>query len=1207
AYAQQDVPFEYLVEVLNPARSLAHHPLFQVMLAVQNATRDGGIDLPGLQLGYREAKTGTSRFDLGIYVTEVKGEHGADAGVHGFVEYRSDLFDHRTVRSLVDRLRLILTAVIAAPATALEDIDILGEGERRLLLEQGRGAPRQTGAVFFPDVFEAQARHTPTAIAVVDDNGSLTYEQVNTRANQVARWLIGQGAGPETIVGLALPRSADLIVAALAVLKAGAAYLPIDPGYPAERIAFMLSDAHAGLVLTRSDSVGVLPEGTAVSSLVIDSPAVAAQLRQSTGTDLEQADRAEPLRPAHPAYVIYTSGSTGTPKGVVVPHAGVPSLAAMQVDHFRIEPASRVLQLASPSFDVAVMEILMAFAAGATLVVAPPVRLAGEDLAAFINRHGVTHGVMLPTVLATMAPDDIPGYRTMIVGGEASNGELVGRWAPGRRLINGYGPTEVTIAASFSEALSGTGTPPIGRPVDNSRAYVLDAMLQPVPAGVAGELYVSGLGLARGYLGRPGLTGHRFVADPFAGDGSRMYRTGDLVRWRADGVLEFVGRADDQVKVRGFRIELGEVEAALAECPSVARAAVAVREDVPGDRRLVGYVVPAAGATVNMAAVRRQMGQRLPDYMVPSVFVQVDDLPLTPNGKLDRRALPAPEVEAGPVGRAPRSPREEILSGLFAEVLGVPYVGVDDSFFDLGGHSLLATRLISRLRSVLGVELAIRTLFESPTVGGLAQRLHEDREVRPALTPATRPDPVPLSFAQRRLWFLHRLEGPSPTYNVPLALQLSGRLDLAALQSAVQDVVDRHESLRTVFPETGGLPRQQVLHDELAHVELHRQRVEQEDLDDVLSAAARQSFDLSAQIPLRASLYEVARDGVPAGDHVLMLVLHHIAGDGWSLAPLSRDLMTAYAARAEGREPGWAPLPVQYADYTLWQNTLLGDRNDPNSVLAGQLDYWTRTLHDLPERITLPADRPHPTVATYRGDMVRFQWDAELHQGLVNLARESGTSLFMVLQAGLATLLARLGGGHDIPIGSPIAGRTDEALDDLVGFFVNTLVLRTEVGGNPSFRELLERVRDVDLAAYSHQDVPFDYLVEVLNPARSLAHHPLFQVMLALQNTPAGVFQLPDLAVTVPLVGTNTAKFDLFFNLAEDRGGAGVPAGIYGTVEFSTDLFDPASVHLLAERLHRVLAAAAVDPGIRIDQVDILSPDERRQLLGLGAEEEDDE
>ena len=733
---------------------------------------------------------------------------------------------------------------------------------------------------------------------------------------------------------------------------------------------------------------------------------------------------------------------------------------------------------------------------------------------------------------------------------------------------------------------------PIGRPIWNTQVYVLDGGLEPVPAGVSGELYIAGSGLARGYVGRAGLTAERFVADPFGAAGSRMYRTGDLARWRGDGVLEFLGRADAQVKVRGFRIEPGEIEAALVGHGSVAQAAVIAREDGPGGKRLVGYVVAAGAAVPDAAVLRAHLGQSLPEHMVPSAFVVLERLPLTPNGKLDRRALPAPEQPVGAVRRAPRTPQEEILCGLFAEVLGLERVGIDDNFFALGGHSLLATRLISRIRSTLDVELAIRSLFEAPTVEALVQRLGDAQAARPALRALARPAEIPLSYAQRRLWFLDRLEGSSATYTIPLALRVRGALDLSALEAAVGDLVGRHESLRTIFPDTLGVPRQQILDADAARPRVAVTAVDEGSLAGALSAAAGAGFDLASEPPLRVHVFALGES-----EHVILLLLHHIAGDGWSLAPLLRDLGRFYEARCRGQAASVAALPVQYADYTLWQHAVLGSEDDGESAISRQLSFWTSRLAGLPDQIDLPLDRARPAVSSHRGGSVGLRLSGPLHAGLLELARASGASLFMVLQAGLSALLTRLGAGEDIAIGSPIAGRTDSALDDLVGFFVNTLVLRTDTSGAPSFRELVGRVRAGNLAAYSHQELPFERLVEVLNPARSLSRHPLFQVMLVLQNNAELGLELSGLSAGFEAVATASAKFDLSLSLAERRGSDGSPAGIEGALEYASDLFDRSSVEAIAGRLVRLLEGAVADPERAIGRLDILGADERHTIL----------
>ncbi|MGW2048295.1 non-ribosomal peptide synthase/polyketide synthase [Streptomyces sp. NPDC001858] len=1192
-YAHQDLPFEYLVEALNPVRSLAHHPLFQVMLVLQNAPR-ADFAPPGLRVGDLPSTSTTAKLDLIFTLSERHAQDGTPEGIDGSVEYTGDLYDPATVETMIQRWERLLRAVVADPRLRLSRFGLLTAEEHGELTALGTGPSAQAFTESLPELFRAQVRATPDAVALVGPEASLTYAELDARANRLAHALSARGAGPERLVAVALPRSAELVVAILAVLKTGAAYLPVDPEYPAARIAYMIDDARPVLWVTDARTRGRLPETGPAGWLVVDDPETAVLVAGCPATD-----PAVPIDPGHPAYVIYTSGSTGRPKGVVATHGGLRNLFADQCPlMFRTGERLRVGLTTSVSFDGS-CDQMFALYAGHELHVLDEATWSDPDAyLGYAARVGLDTVGGTPSYLQVLVAHgllDDPRWRPSVVGlgGEVVPEQLWERLraADGVSCLNYYGPSECTVDSTFAP-LESSPRQVIGRPLGGVRLHVLDAALQPVPAGVPGELYIAGAGLARGYLNRPGLTAERFVADPFGPAGTRLYRTGDLVRWNPDGNLEFLGRADDQVKVRGFRIELGEIEAALAEHPQVAQAAVIVRQDRAGDTRLVAYPVPATGAELRPEDLRAHLRERLPDYMVPAAFVTLDVLPLTPGGKLDRRALPEPEYTASRAGRAPHTPQEHVLAGLFAEVLGLPQVGVDDDFFDLGGHSLLATRLVARARAALGVELALRTLFQTPTVAGLAAGLGGADRARLALARAERPERVPLSSAQRRLWFLRQLESADSVYNMPLAWRLSGPLDLAALEAALGDLVDRHETLRTLFPAVDGVPCQQVLATGQAHPSLSVTPADETDLPHLLTTAAARGFDLAAEPPLRAQVFEVSAD-----EHVLLLVMHHIAGDGWSLGPLAADLATAYAARRQGGEPQWAPLPVQYADYTLWQHELLGDPADQDSLFARQQAYWTRTLADLPEQIRLPADRSRPATPSYAGGHLAIELDAELHAGLVRLGREHGASVYMVLQAALAALLDKLGTGTDIPVGSLIAGRTDEALDDLVGFFVNTLVLRTDTSGDPTFAELLGRVREGALAAYAHQDLPFEQVVEALNPDRSLARQPLFQVLLALQNVPRTEFALSGLTAEIVLVRTPTAMFDLGFHLLE-RGGTGGPAeGIVGRVEYSTDLFDPATVEALVARWLRLLASAAAAPDRPLSRIDVLTPEERHELL----------
>ncbi|MFC4051754.1 non-ribosomal peptide synthetase [Actinomadura syzygii] len=1102
------------------------------------------------------------------------------------LHYRPDLYERPVVEALLGRLRRFLEAFADDSESLIGAVDLASDAERTALAawnDTGRGEPSGT----IPELFEAQAARTPDDVALVCGDARLTYADLDERADRLARELTARGIGPEDRVALVLPRTPEIVVAILGVLKAGAAYVPIDPEHPAERVQFMLDDCRPALTITE----GGFPAG------------VGGYAHGPSG-----ADRVPPSRPPHSgnaAYVIYTSGSTGRPKGVTIPHGGVLNYFEAHRERFFdpvIEAAGgrrlRFAHLASFSFDTSWMGLLWMMYGHELHLIDDETRRDAAAYTAYVARARIDLVNTTPSHFASLLEagllDDDGRHHPaqLLLGGEAIPDALWDklRAFPGVTARNFYGPTESTID-TMNQVVAHRDRPSVGGPYRNVRAHVLDAALQPVPVGVPGELYLAGAQLARGYHDRPGLTAERFVADPSGAPGDRMYRTGDLARRLPDGTIEHLGRADDQVKIRGFRVEPGEIEHVLAGCPDVARAAVVVREDRPGDRRLAAYVVGGPG--LDAAAVRRFAAERLPGHMVPAVTV-LDALPLTVNGKLDRAALPTPGGTASEASRSARSPREEILCGLFAEVLGVPRVGVDDGFFALGGDSLTATRLAARVRSALGVEMTVRTLFEAPTVAGLAARLADaSGDVRPPLVRAERrPAVVPPSYAQRRLWFLNRFERAAPTFNMPVALRLTGALDLDALRDALGDVAARHESLRTIFPDASGNPRQLVLGPGDARPRLDVAEIGEAELPMALAAMAGEGFDLSVEPPVRARLFALG-----GGVHVLMLVLHHIAADGWSMAPLARDVIAAYAARSEGREPGWAELPVQYADYTLWQRELLGSEGDPGSVISRQIAYWRDALEGLPEELRLPADRPRPVEASYRGRTQVFELDADLHAGLLAVARQSGATLFMVMQAAFAALLSRLGAGTDVPIGSPIAGRTDEALDDLVGMFVNMLVLRTDTSGDPSFRELVGRVKETDLAVYAHQDVPFERLVDVLNPARSMARHPLFQVVLSFQNNPEARLELAGLSGGAEPLGSGVAKYDLSLYLEERHGGDGTPDGIQAGLEYALDLFDPGTAESIAKRFEHLVRELVTDPDAPIGAVDILDRRERRTIL----------
>ncbi|MFE5631612.1 amino acid adenylation domain-containing protein [Streptomyces sp. NPDC056543] len=1140
---------------------------------------------------------------------------------------RPDLFDTEAAHTILGRFTTVLERlgeILARPDAVTArtvGVDLLLDSEHAALAAELAGSREPVPNETIADMLTAQVARTPDAVALVFGERALTYAELDAHVNRIARLLLARGAGPEKVVALALPRSIDMVAALFAVLRTGAAYLPLDLDHPADRLRLMVEDTGPLCLVTTTAVAPALrgPEGAVAPELPLDDETVAAELAALPGGEITDAERpafAHDVedRLEHPAYVIYTSGSTGRPKGVVTPYRG---LTNMQLNHQKeiFDPAIasaggrrlRIAHTVSFAFDMSWEELLWLVEGHEVHVCDEELRRDAEALVAYCDRHRVDVVNVTPTYAQLLIEEGLLDHdeaagkhrpALVLLGGEAVSDTV---WSTLRRTegtygYNLYGPTEYTIN-TLGGSTTDSATSTVGIPIRNTRAHVLDAMLRPVPPGCPGELYIAGTGLARGYHDRPGLTAERFVADPFGEPGERMYRTGDLVRQRPDGLLDFLGRTDDQVKIRGYRIELGEISTALSSHPGVAHAAVVVNETT-GTKRLVGYFAPEDGTTPGEELIQRlrdHLKAALPDYMVPSALVPVDTLPLTVNGKLDVRALPAPDFAGTGTSRAPRTAREETLCALFAEALGLPEgsVGIDSDFFELGGHSLLATRLVSRARTALDAELAIRDLFEAPTVAELVERA--DRSggaARPALTAGERPDELPLSHAQQRLWVIQQIECTSAAYNFPLVMRLRGTLDVEAWGAALADVTARHEALRTVFVEHEGQAVQRVLPVDEARPVVERLRATEDELPGLVEAAVNRPFDLAAELPLRATVVELAPE-----DHVVVLLLHHITTDEWSDRPFLRDLATAYAARVGGAAPHWEPLPVQYADYALWQQRLLGDPADADSLAARQLEYWRTTLDGAPEELELPTDRPRPARPAFTGAELDIAFDADVHEGLKRLARESGASMFMVVHAAVAALLHRMGAGADIPLGSPIAGRGDEALDDLVGFFVNTLVLRTDLSGDPSFTELLARVRETDLAAFSHADVPFESVVEKLNPTRSLSRNPLFQVMVGYHARTGDALELSGLSADYVPFRIRSAKFDLVFSFTEHTPADGGTGSLGCRLEFATELFDHRTAERLGERLRALVAALVAAPGQPVSRAEILGDDERRLVL----------
>ncbi|GAA3544167.1 hypothetical protein GCM10022222_29790 [Amycolatopsis ultiminotia] len=1209
--AEQNAVLEHHhVSLAEIQRDAGAGTLFDTLVVIENYPVDpDSIETAGAGAGLRLA--GITGSDATHYPVTLIAQPGPELKL-GLLY----LPGHRTagqMSTLAARLVRLLTRIAAHPDRPPAAFDLLSDGERAQLTR----SPSADGRVAtVPERIRAHVVETPDALAVSDADGSLTYAELDARSAQLAAALTASGTGRGDLVGVVLPRGTGTVVALLAVLRAGAAYLPIDPDYPADRIAGTLVDARPVTVVTDRATEHVLPAGTD---------------RVLTDTVAELRGEVDPyggveVDPADAAYVIYTSGSTGRPKGVVVTHRNVARLLDTTRELFRFGPPDTWTWFHSTAFDFSVWEIWGALCHGGRLVVVPDeVRRSPRELLGLLARERVTVLNQTPSAFAALcrADDEEPEpglvLRQVIFGGEALDETVLRAWFlrhPGTSMANMYGITETTVHVSHTELQPGRASG-IGTALPDLRMYLLDHALRPVPSGVPGEIYVGGPGVARGYLGQPGLTAQRFVADPFGPPGARLYRSGDRAVARPDGVLDYLGRADQQVQIRGFRIEPGEVRAVLAEHPEVSAAEVLARPGPDGTLRLVGYYVPAGADVVRAAAgpdesrrasggsaasrdgaagraelhsppvdpdgLRAHLADRLPAHLVPALLLPVDEFPLTRNGKLDVAGLPEPAAPARG-GRAPNGPAEELVAAAVAEVLQLPEVGAEDDFFALGGHSLLAIRLVSRLRKRLGADISMRAVFDHPTVSGLASLAGGPAGRRPALTPRKRPESLPLSFAQQRLWFLDRLHGLGSGYTIPFAARLHGELDVSAFRAALADVVARHETLRTVFGEHDGKPFQRVL--EAGNPEVHTADLASGDLPGRLQEIAGYEFDLFAEIPIRAWVLRISAD-----ECVVVVLVHHIAADEWSAGPLLGDLAAAYGARASGVVPDLPALPVQYADYALWQRELLGGEDDPDSPLGTQVRYWREALTDLPAETALPFDHPRPAVSDNRGDTVDFSLDRETYLALQEFAAAAGVTVFMVLQAGVAGLLSRSGAGADVPLGSPVAGRGDAALEELVGFFVNTVVLRADVSGDPSLRELVSRVRETNLGAFANQDVPFERLVELVNPERSLSRHPLFQVMVLYQRRDAGLPGLPGLRSAPEPIRQQTAKFDLTFAFAEDPG-----TGLSGSITYRTDLFDRATVTSAARRLRRLFDGWVGAPETALGDVDLFDETERVAL-----------
>jgi amino acid adenylation domain-containing protein len=1192
AQSHQSLPFEVLVRELQPGRDLSHNPLVQVLFAYQ-APQTAALHLPGLTLDLIEGDSGTAKFDLTLNLEE------RPDGFHGWFEYSTDLFDEATIARMAGHFTTLLHGIVSNPDARIATLPLLTTAERRQMLVDWNASqadyPREAAV---HQLIEAQAARTPDLTAIVFDGASLSYAELNSRANQLAHHLRALGVGPDVLVALCVERSLEMIVGMLAILKAGGAYLPLDPAYPAERLRFMLADTRAPIMLTQARLTAQLPAQT-TQIFCLD----------SEWSTIERYPTSNPPRtvlPGHLAYVIYTSGSTGQPKGVMVTQQGLVNLCYGLRGSFD-DPAVRNTSLiTSISFDISVNQIFPTLIFGRTLHIIPEaVKLEGRALLDYLVTHHLHLLDAVPSylqaVLNEIAPQQLnTSLRYLLIGGERLERQLVemifDQLGSQATIVNIYGLTEISDVNAFAVISAADRERPItiGQPLQNNRIYITNPYSQPQPIGVVGEVCIAGDSVSRGYLNRPALTAEKFAVCPFE-TSALMVRTGDVGRWRSDGTIELLGRIDQQVKIRGFRIEIGEIEQALQQQPDVQACAVVARQDQPGHNRLVAYVVAQESALLSNDLLRQRLQTHLPDFMIPSAFVLLPALPKTPNGKVDRKALPAPDWSQAAADEhvAPQTPLQTLLANSWAAVLGVERIGIHDNFFSLGGHSLLATQLVSRLRDSLQIEVALRALFEAPTVASLAERLEQERrgsmaQTAPPIQPAPRTGALPLSFAQERLWFIEQLEPGTATYVIGAVVQLNGALDRMALEQSIQSLVQRHEILRTRIAVVDGQPQQVI---EPAStvlpptIDLTGSPAAHEQLQRLISTGARQPFDLQHGPLVRATLVQLK----PL-EHVLIWNMHHIVADGWSLGVLVQELGLLYEAYTTGKPPRLEPLPIQYADFAVWQRAWL-----QNEVLEQQLAYWRQQLG--PEGtssttvLALPTDRPRPAVQTFQGARHPLTLSPALSASLQQLSQRHGVTLFMTLLAGFNTLLYHYTDQTDLLVGTPIANRTRRELEPLIGMFVNTLVLRSRLSGDLAFRELLGQVRGVCLDAYTYQDLPFEKLVEALQPERNLSYTPLFQVMFILQNTPMPALTMHQLTLQLDETENWATKFDLMLDLTETA------AGVQGWIRYNTDLFDAATIARMDQHFHVLLAGIVDHPEQRLADLPLLSAAERCQLV----------
>jgi len=1193
ANAHQDIPFEMLVEQLQPTRRLSHHPLFQVMLVLQN-NEAVKLELPGLDITTLNSEYPIAKFDLTLNLVEQDGQFEC------VWEYASDLFEVETIKRMAGHFEVLLTAIVKNPEQSISQLPLLTENEVQQLQAWNDTVTDFPKNQTIVDLFEQQVEKTPDNIAVVFETQELSYEELNRKANQVAHYLMTLGVKPEVLVGICVERSIEMVIGLLGILKAGGAYVPIDPSYPPARISYMLEDSATPVLLTQNHLKKQLPE-LKHECVVVCLDEVDFVVQETENPDVNR--HIEDL-----AYVIYTSGSTGKPKGVMVEHQALALHSQAILQQYTLNENDRVLQFASFSFDTSLEQLLVAWLSGAGSVLVKSNLIAAQDLLSFLQNHTITVVNLPPAYWQQMLDIETTAHvlsnlRILILGGEALQPRLAQQtieYFPALTCFNAYGPTEAVITPTIYRLSvilpDNTTYIAIGRPRTNTRIYILDAAHQPQPPNIPGELCIAGAGLARGYLNRPELTAEKFIEVELFGKTERIYKTGDLARWLPDGNLEYLGRIDNQVKLRGFRIELGEIEAVLSQHSAVKEAVVTLYE-ADDNKRLVAYLkVKSEKLKVKsekfegslVTELKKWLKTRLPDYMVPSHFTVLDKLPLTTNGKIDRKALPAPEIEIS-TGAKPATPTEDLLAGLMAFVLKCEAINRDDNFFELGGHSLLATQLIARIRDSFQIELPVRAIFEHPQLSTLAKTIETATGTvsLPAIEVQSENSPKILSYAQQRLWFLNQFEdNGSATYNMPAALLLSGELNLAALQQSLHWLQERHASLRTYFPTHAGKATAQIQTiDKIEALRVNDLRmltdeVQNDEVQNRANSHALTKFDFGTGPLFKAELLQLNET-----QSVLLLNMHHIISDGWSMGVFIRDWQHAYTAFAQNAEPSLASLTIQYSDYAAWQRNWL-----QGSVLQQQVDYWTQQLIGSPELLELPTDKPRPPQQSYQGAHYAHWLSATLSQSVTLLSQQQGVTVFMTLLASFNILLSRYSRQNDISVGSPIANRTHSQTEDIIGFFVNTLVLHSRLQPQQSFIDLLLQTRQTCLEANAHQDIPFEMLVEQLQPTRSLSHHPLFQVMLVLQNNEAVKLELPGLDITTLNSEYPIAKFDLTLNLVEQDG------QFECVWEYATDLFEAETIKRMAGHFEVLLGAIVENPEQSISQLPMLTENEVQQL-----------